>query len=137
MNFLALINIAFVLSAVVLAITGLGAEMIFHEVRGYMLMLHLGASGLFTLCLPIVAYMLISQLTPNCSKLFAVVTWILLAACGVNLGTAVVCMMPWLDTPGLEATFGAHEFSGKVIVISGVMYLFILRKQPQPAAAAQ
>lgn len=123
------------LSTIVLAITGLGGEFLYDEVEGYGLLLHMMAGGVFSVCLPLVALTFAARLVRETSLLVASVAWILFAAALTSLGTIVFTMMPWFGTDVMETLLETHEWSGKVLVIAGVVLgLMILVAGRKPAA---
>lgn len=132
-----LAQILLLLSTIALAFTGLGGELVNDEVRGYGLLLHMSAGGVFTVCLPIVVLSFAARLVRETSCFVALAAWILIAAALTSLGTIVLSMTPWFGTDGLKTLLKVHELSGIVLVIAAVLYgLFSLTSRRSSATAS-
>jgi hypothetical protein len=123
------------MSVAALAITGFAGYLAVGHVRGWLLIGHMMAGGLFSVVLPLflLAFAEAARFDRatrgplgNSEK---VIFWLAMIAGGVSLGTIVVTMVPLLGTHAIETMMTLHRYSGLVMVVLAAPQVYIMNWQ--------
>jgi hypothetical protein len=123
-----------IVSVGVLAVTSLRGMLGDGELRGWLLMGHMTASGAFIVSL-LLAVVLWASACEVCatdeglggrrfSRLTRYSFWFFVTASLVTLGTMVLSMFPLLSTHNTELMFAVHRYAGLAMVAGLVVHLY-------------
>jgi hypothetical protein len=131
-----LVYLVMLLCILLLAVTSLRGIFVDGHMRGWLLLVHMSASGGFvvTVLMAVLLWAAASEVgtsgsgSPPTGKRFLRITrwsfWIFIASSLVSLGTMLLSMFPLLDTAMMEWMLDVHRYAGLVIVGSIVVHLY-------------
>ncbi len=125
----------YLISILVLAVTGLGSILRWGHMSGYALMLHVAAAGGFVFLMVAIAVLYLpASATVADSRaqqwdrwwLIRWSAWGLVLSSLVTAGTMLLSMLPVLDTTGLLQMTMLHRYAGLAVVVAACVHLIAL-----------
>jgi hypothetical protein len=122
------VSALFIITTVLLAISGVLPLAVGRPMHGWMLMLHMTTAPLFALSAAMLAL-----LWANATR-WSIEAWLAMVGAFVNISSAMLGMMSWFGSDAQRWLLDVHRVSGLIVVIAAAAQARVVFKSGQHAA---